>query len=231
MTSRAAAITVALVLVALAGLSVHQLRQIDELKARNDSLSNTVSDLNTSVQELQEAIADLTASLESASGAAAYPVGCTAEFPVGLYQLTTSSRYSSAPETEYEIYHVTTDLGGWQVNVGFRVNNFLVPTDFYFDYDGDGIIDTPLAARLVREIPLAGATLADRLISNTPVHQGLYDVFSCEWRNAEYTSVQDVGDGVSEASLRLWTLIQENSSNLVEWIQEETSSNEQTGPE
>lgn len=204
--------------------TIYQMRQFAVLEEEHLELSESFAELNENFESLQRSLSDLNASIESLSAITYEPSGCATNFPVGLYQLTTSTRYSTVQEADYDIYHVTTDLAGWQVNAGFRVNSFLIPTDFYFDYDGDGIIDTALAARLVREIPMAGISLADRLISNTPVHQALYDVFSCEWRNAEYTSVQDVNDGVSDASIQLWRLVEDHSAELIKWIQEEDSS-------
>ena len=109
-------------------------------------------------------------------------------------------------------------LSEWNVNVGTRLNGYGIPTDFYFDYDGDGRIDTALAARFVREIPIAGNTLADRLLADSRVHQNLYSVFSCEWRNAEFTSSDDMNAKVSGTSNMLWDLVQEHSEDLVEWI-------------
>jgi len=105
---------------------------------------------------------------------------CDRAFPGGLYRLKTNTDYGTAPG-DYEIYHVSVRLSEWNVNVGTRLNSFGIPTDLYFDYDGDGRIDTALAARFVREIPVAGNTLADRLLADSRVHQNLYAVFSCEW--------------------------------------------------
>jgi hypothetical protein len=100
------------------------------------------------------------------------------------------------------------------------LNAFGIPSDLYFDYDGDGRIDTGLAARFVREIPFAGNTLADRLLADSRVHQNLYAVFSCEWRNAEFTSSEDMNARVSGTSNVLWDLVQENSASIVEWIKD-----------
>lgn len=228
--SKTFTITALIVGIGLLVATIYQMRQFAALEKKHLELGESFAKLNENFESLQRAVSDLNESIELLSAVSYEPSGCTTNFPVGLYQLTTSSRYSTAPETEYDIYHVTTDLAGWQVNAGFRVNSLLIPTDFYFDYDGDGIIDTALAARLVREIPMAGTSLADRLISNTPVHQALYDVFSCEWRNAEYTSVQDVNDDVSDASIRLWKLVEDHSAELVKWIQEGESPAAGDGP-
>jgi hypothetical protein len=168
--------------------------------------------LRQQLQAIESGLADAKAS-SAASGAL-----CDRTFPSGLYRLETSTNYGANSVGDYEIYHASVVLSEWNVNVGTRLNAYGIPTDFYFDYDGDGRIDTALAARFVREIPVAGNTIADRLLADSRVHQNLYGVFSCEWRNAEFTSSDDMNAGVSGTSNMLWDLVQEHSENIVEWI-------------
>jgi hypothetical protein len=136
-----------------------------------------------------------------------------------MYRLITSTNYGPDESTEYEIYNVSVLIAEWSINAGMRLNSFGLPTDFYFDYDGDGRTDTALAARFVREIPVAGNALAERLLADSSIHQNLYSVFSCEWRNAEFTSADDMSNEVSATSAMLWNLVQENSESIAEWIQ------------
>ena len=142
---------------------------------------------------------------------------CDRSFPAGLYRLETNTDYGTSTG-DYEIYHVSIRLSEWSINLGTRLSAFGIPADFYLDYDGDGRIDTALAARFVREIPVAGNALADRLLADSRVHQNLYAVFSCEWRNAEFTSSEDMNARVSGASNMLWDLVQDNSEGIVDWI-------------
>lgn len=145
---------------------------------------------------------------------------CDTQFPAGLYRLTTGTSYGPGLAEAYEIYNVSLGVAEWHINVGARLNTYAIPTEFYADYDGDGRIDIALAARFAREIPVVGNTIADRLLADSRIHQSLYNVFSCEWRNAEYTSSDDMGSGVSGTSSYVWNLVQEQSENIVEWIED-----------
>lgn len=181
-------------------------RALVELSADSDQLRDQVAILQSSLDDIQQVASELAKAT------------CDTTFPSGLYRLLTSTSYGPSSRGEYEIYHVSVLLAEWNVNVGMRLNALGIPTDFYLDYNGDGRIDTPLAARFVREIPIAGNTIADRLLADSGVHQNLYSVFSCEWRNAEYTSAADMNDSVSGTSNMLWDLVQENSASIVDWI-------------
>jgi hypothetical protein len=146
---------------------------------------------------------------------------CDTSFATGVYVLRTNTKYGPDTLDGYEIYHASMELSTWSINAGMRLNSYGIPTDFYFDYDGDGRIDTALAARFVREIPVAGNTIADRLLADSRVHQNLYSVFRCEWRNAEFTSSEDMNQKVSGKSAILWDLLKENSASITQWIQSE----------
>lgn len=146
---------------------------------------------------------------------------CDTKFATGVYVLRTSTKYGPDTSDAYDIYHASMEVSDWSINAGMRLNSYGVPTDFYFDYDGDGRIDTALAARFVREIPVAGNTIADRLLADSRVHQNLYSVFRCEWRNAEFTSSEDMNQNVSGTSAMLWGLLKENSASIAQWIRSE----------
>jgi hypothetical protein len=180
--------------------------KLAELNVNNDRLSEQVEVLQSNLDEMRVAT-------DSARAA------CDTEFSPGVYRLVTSTSYGPSAASEYAIYHASVPLSEWSINVGTRLNSFGISTDFYLDYDGDGRIDTPLAARFVREIPVVGNTLADRLLADSRVHQDLYSVFSCEWRSAEYTSTSDINDSVAGTSKMLWDLVQEHSESIIEWIQ------------
>ena len=146
---------------------------------------------------------------------------CENRFPSGLYQLRTDTNYGPlSGGEEYEISHVSTLVGGWNINAGITLNDFGIPTAFYFDYDGDGKIDSAIAARLARELPIVGNTIANRLLADSSIHQNLYSVFSCEWRNGEFTSSDDMINEASHTTNVLWDLIQEYSDQIDEWISE-----------
>ena len=205
--------------VALAAVALYfhieNLRLKVEINQLSDSLAALRADndqLRKQVEVVQSDLDDVRVTSESVRAT------CDTKFPTGLYRLLTSTSYGPNAVSEYEIYHVSVLLAEWSINVGMRLNTFGIPTDFYFDYDGDGRIDTALAARFVREIPIAGNTIADRLLADSRVHQDLYSVFSCEWRNAEYTSADDMNDKVAGTSNMLWDLVQAHSESIVEWI-------------
>jgi len=186
--------------------------QLDELQ---DALAQLRSNSSAIAEELAGVRSELDEIRESIGSELA---ACDTEFPAGVYRLVTRTNYGPDADSEYEIYHVSITLAQWRLNVGMRLNSFGIPTDFYLDYDGDGRIDTPLAARFVRELPVVGNTIADRLLADSRVHQSLYAVFSCEWRNAAYTSAEDMNDSVSETSAMLWNLVQQHSADILEWI-------------
>ena len=189
------------------------------LKVEIDQLSNSLTTLRADNDQLRKQVEFIQSELNDVQLVSeSERAACDTKFPTGLYRLLTSTSYGPNAVSEYEIYHASVLLAEWSINVGMRLNTFGIPTDFYFDYDGDGKIDTALAARFVREIPIAGNTIADRLLADSRVHQDLYSVFSCEWRNAEYTSADDMNDKVAGTSNMLWDLVQEHSERIVEWI-------------
>lgn len=214
------AVALAVTLVALIGATIYFLAESRETRAEILRLRETVDRMLADDAQLRERIQILESRLaETRDSSATTGALCDRVFPGGLYRLETNTNYGANSVGDYEIYHVSLLLSRWNVNIGTRLNGYGVPTDFYLDYDGDGRIDTPLAARFVREIPIAGNTIADRLLADSRVHQSLYAVFSCEWRNAEFTSSDDMNAKVSGTSNMLWDLVQEHSAEIVEWIE------------
>lgn len=212
------ALAVGVAIVALAGAAIYSYVENRRMEAELLQIREAVVRMAVDDAQLREQIHTIELQLAEAREASlATGTVCDRAFPGGLYRLKTNTDYGTSAG-DYEIYHVSLRLSEWNVNVGTRLNAFGIPTDLYFDYDGDGRIDTALAARFVREIPVAGNTLADRLLADSRVHQNLYAVFSCEWRNAEFTSTEDMNAKVSGTSNMLWNLVQENSESIVEWI-------------
>lgn len=213
------AVALASILVALVSVTSYLYLQSRRLEAEVLRLGETVDRMLADDAQLRERIQTVESQLaEAQDSIAATGALCDRVFPSGLYRLETNTNYGANSVGDYEIYHVSLLLSEWNVNVGTRLNGYGIPTDLYFDYDGDGRIDTALAARFVREIPIAGNTLADRLLADSRVHQNLYGVFSCEWRNAEFTSSDDMNARVSGTSNMLWDLVQQHSEDIVDWI-------------
>jgi len=213
------AIVLAATLVGLIGAAIYFHTENRRLEAEILRLDGVVDRMLADDAQLRDQIHAVETQLAATRDAATIPgTLCDRVFPSGLYRLVTNTNYGANSGGDYEIYHVSALLSEWNVNIGTRVNSYSIPTDFYFDYDGDGRIDTALAARFVREIPIAGNSIADRLLADSSVHQNLYGVFSCEWRNAEFTSSEDMNAGVAETSNMLWNLVQEHSEDIVEWI-------------
>ena len=204
---------------ALAGAALYFHSENRELRANVAELSLELADLRASGNRLRDQLASVQSIMDDMRVATAIEKArCDTRFPSGLYRLLTSTNYGPNVGDQYEIYHVSVLLSEWNVNAGMRLNTFGVPTDFYLDYDGDGRIDTPLAARFVREIPIAGNTIADRLLADSRISQDLYSVFGCEWRNARFTSAEDMNNSVAGTTNMLWDLVQDNSASIVEWI-------------
>jgi hypothetical protein len=212
-------VTAALALIALVGVAIYFHSENRRMEGEIHRLRQTLDQLLGEDTQLRQRIQALEANLASTQAAAAdMGAVCDRLFPSGLYRLQTSTNYGANSVGDYEIYHVSVLLSEWNINIGTRLNAYDIPTDFYFDYDGDGRIDTALAARFVREIPVAGNSIADRLLADSRVHQNLYSVFSCEWRNAEFTSSEDMNARVAGTSNMLWDLVQKHSEDIVEWI-------------
>jgi hypothetical protein len=211
-------LAVGVAIAVLAGIAIYSLVESRRLDAELLQLREAVNRMVADDVQLREQLEDIEVQFaEAQETSLAMGTVCDRAFPGGLYRLKTNTDYGTSPG-DYEIYHVSVRLSEWNVNVGTRLNSFGIPTDLYFDYDGDGRIDTALAARFVREIPVAGNTLAARLLADSRVHQNLYAVFSCEWRNAEFTSSEDMNSQVSGTSNMLWDLVQDNSESIVQWI-------------
>lgn len=188
--------------------------QIDALEQKSNELTLTNSDAISRIEALESELSQAMVS----SGAVA--TVCETGFPSGLYVLKTSTSYSVSSETdEYEIDHVSTQIGDWQVNAGISRNSYGVPNALYFDYNRDGKIDTSIAVRLAREIPFVGNSIADRLLANSDDYQNLYAVFSCEWGNADFTSTADMANNLSDSSEMLWNLVQEYTVEIADWIE------------
>jgi hypothetical protein len=214
------AVALSIVSIALIGALVYLHVESRRMETEVLRLSETVDRMLADDAQLRQQIEAVESGLADAKAASAVSgATCDRTFPSGLYRLKTSTNYGANSVGDYEIYHVSAVLSEWNVNVGARFNAYGIPTDFYLDYDGDGRIDTALAARFVREIPVAGNSIADRLLADARVHQSLYGVFSCEWRTAEYTSSDDMSAGVSGTSNMLWDLVQEHAENIVGWIE------------
>jgi hypothetical protein len=188
-----------------------------EIKSDLVNLSDTLAEIRDENSALREQLATL--DREQAALAIEMVEACDTLFPTGVYRLVTETSYGPGDSGEYEIYHASAGIKEWRVNVGARLNDFAVPTDIYLDYNGDGRIDTSLAARFVREIPVFGNTLADRLIAGSVVQQNLYTVFSCEWRDAEFFAAHEMDDSANEAAQYLWDLVQSQSESLGQWIE------------
>lgn len=211
-------LAVGVAIAVLAGIAIYS--HVESRRMENEllRLMETVDRMAVDDAQLRERLKGIESTLAKAQETSlAMGTVCDREFPGGLYRLKTNTDYGTS-SGDYEIYHVSVRLSEWNVNVGARLNSFGIPTDLYFDYDGDGRIDTALAARFLREIPVVGNTLADRLLVDSRVQQNLYAVFGCEWRNAEFTSSEDMNAQVSGTSNMLWDLVQENSESIVQWI-------------
>jgi hypothetical protein len=211
-------IAVTFLFVATAAVSVHFHREFSRLAADMAELNNALVSLRAENSSLSEQVESVRANLDDVRVVTNSAHVCDTRFPSGTYHLRASTSYGRNISGEYSIYHASVPISERSINVGVRLNSYGAPTDFYFDYDGDGNVDTALAARLAREIPLAGNSLADRLLANSSISQALYSVFSCEWSEAEYTSADDMNNKMTGTAKMLWDLVQENSKNIIAWI-------------
>jgi len=146
----------------------------------------------------------------------------------GFYELQTSTQYDPDLDetTSYTIRHVVVDLQyeeyGTKLQMGLAAGDALgmipVPITAYFDYDGDGQIDTDMAMDFIRDIPVIGGRLAK--VYDPVVSQTVYSIFVSEAVNAEYTSVNDMADDVESASSYLWKFVQDQYETIEKWVLE-----------
>lgn len=146
----------------------------------------------------------------------------------GFYELQTSTQYDpDLDETaSYTIRHVVVELQyedyGTKLQMGLASGEALgmipVPIAAYFDYDGDGQIDTDMAMDFIRDIPVIGGRLAKAY--DPVVSQMVYSIFVSEAVNAEYTSVDDMADDAQSASSYLWKFVQDQYETIEKWVLE-----------
>lgn len=141
----------------------------------------------------------------------------------GFYDLTTSTRYDPTSDdvSEYEISHMVVEFNydaySTRLNVGIaRSGTWSLPIGIYFDYNGDGKVDSDMAMKFAGDIPLIGGFLKSAY--KPVISQNLYSIFVHESAKAEYVSLADISEDAGAASNRLWTFLQSQYETLKEWV-------------
>ena len=141
----------------------------------------------------------------------------------GFYELTTSSQYDpeSDEASEYAISHVVVEFSydtySTRLNVGIaRSGTWSLPIGIYFDYNGDGKIDSDMAVKFAGDMPLIGSLLKSAY--KPVISQNLYSIFVRESAAAEHVSFADISEDAGAASNRLWTFLQSHYETIKEWI-------------
>lgn len=141
----------------------------------------------------------------------------------GFYELTTSTRYDPAADeaSEYEISHMVVEFNydeySAKLNVGIaRSGTWSLPIGIYFDYNGDGKVDSDMAMKFAGDIPLIGGFLKSAY--KPVISQNLYSIFVHESATAEYVSFADLSEDAGAASNRLWTFLQSQYETIKAWV-------------
>ncbi len=150
-------------------------------------------------------------------------VDSLAQLGPGFYELTTSTRYDTAPDeaSVYEISHMVVEFNydtySTKLNVGIaRSGTWSLPIGIYFDYDNDGKIDSDMAMKFAGDIPLIGGLLKSAY--KPVISQNLYSIFVHEAAMAEHVSFDDISDNAGAASNRLRAFLQSQYETIKEWI-------------
>lgn len=235
LTTYALLAAVALCFVALA----FQAAQIRELQAEATSSAAALQQAANSAAALQadmdrqEARLD---ALESNPGVASFASKTPSpeqleSLQPGIYVLQTSTPYDpDAEETpSYEITHVVVEISyeeyATRLHIGMAKSGW-IPKGVYFDYNNDGRVDTDMAFEFVRDIPVIGRRLAKSY--GVDLSQNLYSIFVDESANADYTSVEDLGENAEAASSYVWTFLMEYYEAIEAWVLERLEEDRST---
>lgn len=141
----------------------------------------------------------------------------------GFYELTTTTQYDPASDeaVEYAVSHAVLEFNydtySTRLNVGIaRSGAWSLPIGIYFDYNGDGKIDSDMAMKFAGDIPLIGGLLKSAY--KPVISQNLYSIFVRESAAAEHVSFADISEDAGAASNRLWTFLQSQYETIKEWI-------------
>ena len=167
-----------LVVIGLAGL-VYQYRAISALEQRvadSEAVIASMAHDAASAHERVESQAQRIELLENApdpvTGILPTPTAdMLAALEPGFYELTTSTQYDPASDeaVEYAVSHAVLEFNydtySTRLNVGIaRSGTWSLPIGIYFDYNGDGSIDSDMAMKFAGDIPLIGGLLKLSLI-------------------------------------------------------------------
>jgi len=203
-------------------------RTIADIEAAK-SAAEAYSAMRTQSEDQKARIAVLEAALGKSVGVLDLPTQEQLDaLQPGFYELQTSTQYDpDLDETaSYMIRHVVVEVQyedyGAKLQMGLASGETLgmipAPIAAYFDYDGDGQIDTDMAMDFIRDIPIIGGRLAKAY--DPVVSQMVYSIFVSEALNAEYTSVDDMADNAETASSYLWKFVQDQYETIEKWVLE-----------
>jgi len=227
---RAVYVLGALIVICLAGL-VYQYRTIDMLERQVNANEAAIAQVAREAASARERAASQAARLRLLETA---PDPVTGIIPVpsvdmvvalepGFYELTTDTRFDPASDdiVEYQVSHVTVefnyDTHSTRLNVGIaRSGTWSLPIGIYFDYNGDGKIDSDMAMKFAGDIPLIGGFLKSAY--KPVISQNLYSIFVHEAATARHVSFAEISDDAAAASNRLWKFLESQYDSIKEWV-------------
>ena len=140
----------------------------------------------------------------------------------GIYELTTEVAVDPLEDNKsiYTIYHfvLNIEVGAFKrwLHFGYASSGVLSHI-FYFDYDGDGKIDTSMMNEYVESIPAIGKTAS--WLVDPELSQSLYNAFRLNSDNAEKLSMDEIATRVGKKIEVVWEWIEDSSSDFGEWVQ------------
>ena len=140
----------------------------------------------------------------------------------GVYELTTEVVVDSLEDnkTEYTIYHfvLNIEVGAFQRRLQFGyASSGILSHVFYFDFDGDGKIDTSMMEEYVASIPAIGNTVS--WLINPELSQSLYNAFRLNSADAEKLTTAIIADRAASNIAIVWEWIKDSSSEFGAWAE------------
>ncbi len=139
----------------------------------------------------------------------------------GIYELTTEVSVDpfENERSVYTIYHfvLNVDVGAFRSRLQFGyASSGLLSHVFYFDYDGDGKIDTSMMEEYAESIPVVGKAVS--WLIDPELSQSLYNAFRLNSEKAEKLSMDVIATRVDSRIEIVWEWITESSSDFGAWI-------------
>jgi hypothetical protein len=140
----------------------------------------------------------------------------------GVYQLTADVVVdpADAEHQEYLIYNFVVDFNVASVrqklHFGYGKKGFATHV-IYFDYDGDGRIDTKMMNEFAKEVP--GLTYVANWFMDPEHSQAVYDAFRDNVDKAEPLAMDGLTDAASKTVDEMWDWLVSQTDDFSAWVE------------